>query len=239
MLDRLLKISSISGAVLIFCGVLKLIIYYSAFGVKIVEFLTFSEIITSFLDDINLLLIFALAMVIQSLPLLNYLRRKSKLSLEEFYNAVLAFVYSKKYKFIAFFVGVGSVIGLLLFIDILFFNYLIIYILIFCVIQSLTYLVMSPDDEGTIVISDASVSISIIITVGIAIFLLAQHDIQETKAGGVSATVHISNGVIECGKKMGNIYVGKTDSYVFVRQNERSTICIPVSEIKQIDFRKR
>src|SRR5688572_13267113 len=143
MLDRLLKISSLSGAILIFCGVLKLIIYYSAFRIPIVEFLSFSEIVTSFLDDINLLLIYVLVMIIQTLPLMNYLHRKSNLDIETLYNALLLYVHGKKYRFITFFVAFGLILGGLLFFQIINLNYIVIYLLIFCLIQTLTYLTMS------------------------------------------------------------------------------------------------
>ena len=35
-----------------------MIFYFSFFGIKIIEFLSFSEIVTSFLDDLNVLIIF-------------------------------------------------------------------------------------------------------------------------------------------------------------------------------------
>ena len=237
MLDKLLKISSLSGAVLIFCGVLKLIIYYSAFDIKIVEFLRFSEIITSFLDDINILLIYGLAMIIQSIPLLNYMHRRSKLSADEFYNTILIYIYRRKYRFISFFIGVAIVLCILLFINVVSLNYLVIYVLIFCVIQSLTYLVMSHTEESKIEISDASAAVSVVITVGIAILLLAQRDIQETKSGRVTATIHLADKTIVCNRISKQFYIGKTDDFLFVRRSDNTSICIPISEIKQIDFR--
>lgn len=235
MLDRLLKISSLSGAVLVFCGVLKLIVYYSAFDIKIVEFLSFSEIITSFLDDINLLMIYFLAMTIQSLPLLNYLHRKSKLNIEEFYNAILLFVYGRKYRFILFFIAIVIIIVTLILTSIISLNYFVIYVLIFCLIQSLTYLVMAPTEEGKIEISDSSTFIIFSIVIGSAISLLAQHDIIETKSGKVIASIRTSNELINCGDE--NLYLGKTDNFIFIRKSNESTICIPVAEVKQFEFR--
>ena len=86
MLDRLIKISSLAGAMLIFFGVLKLIIFYSNFNITIIDFLTFSEIITSFLDDINILLIFAVIMTLVSVLTLDYFHRQTKSDLDQFFN---------------------------------------------------------------------------------------------------------------------------------------------------------
>lgn len=236
MLDRLLKISSLSGAVLIFCGVLKLIIYYSAFKVPIVEFLSFSEIITSFLDDINLLLIYVLIMIIQTLPLMNYLHRKSNLDIEELYNALLLYVHDRKYRFVTFFVVVGLTLGTLLFFQIVDLNYVVIYLLIFCLIQTLTYLTLSRTNDGKAEISDTSAALILSISIGASIFLLAQHDILETKQGGVSASIQTSTETINCNQTSGNLYLGKTDNFVFIRKQSSHTEAIPVSEIKRLQF---
>jgi hypothetical protein len=237
MLDRLLKISSLSGAVLIFCGVLKLIIYYSAFRIPIVEFLSFSEIITSFLDDINLLLIYVLVMIIQTLPLMNYLHRKSNLDIEALYNALLLYVHGKKYRFIAFFVAFGLILGALLYFQIIDLNYVVIYLLIFCLIQTMTYLTLSRTSDGKAEISDASAVLILAISISASILLLAKHDIIETKQGSVSASIQTSTETINCDQKSGNLYLGKTDDFIFIREQNSHTEAIPVSEIRRLQFR--
>src|SRR5688572_22936951 len=53
------------GSFIIFLGVTRLIFYYSSFGINIVSFLEFSEIITSFLDIIVIASIFIIFSFIQ------------------------------------------------------------------------------------------------------------------------------------------------------------------------------
>jgi hypothetical protein len=236
MLDRLIKISSLFGAVLIFCGVLKLIIYYSAFNIPVVEFLSLSEIITSFLDDINLLLIYLLVMIIQTLPLMNYLHRKSNLDIEILYNTLLLYVHGKKFKFIAFFVSLSLILGLLLFFNIINLNYVVIYVLIFCLIQALTYLSMSKTPDQKVEVTDANAVIILFISVSTSIFLLSQHDILKTKQGNISALIQTSNETINCDQNSGNLYLGKTDNFIFISKGGYSE-CIPISEIKNLRFR--
>ncbi len=237
MLDRLLKISSLSGAVLIFCGVLKLIVYYYAFNIRIVEFLSFSEIITSFLDDINLLLIYVLVMLIQTIPLMNYLHRKSNLDIETFYNNLLVIVYGKKYRFIVLFVILSLILGLLLLFDVLSLNYVVIYVLIFCLIQTLTYLSMSKASDGKVEITDANAIILFPIIISASILLLAQRDIIETKKGRVTASIQTSAELIDCDNDSGNLYLGKTDNFIFVKRKSGYTECIPISEVRKLKFR--
>lgn len=58
MFDKLIKLTTLLSTILIFNGVLYLTIYYNRFGIKIFSYLQFSEIITAFLDNIGLILIF-------------------------------------------------------------------------------------------------------------------------------------------------------------------------------------
>lgn len=53
--ERLIKYSPLIGAFLVFLGLLKLDLYYRHFGINIVEYLDFGEIVTSFLDDLNII----------------------------------------------------------------------------------------------------------------------------------------------------------------------------------------
>ena len=62
-LEYLVKISPLIGVFLIFLGILKLDIFYSHFDINIVDYLELSEILTSFLDDINLFLLSIILML--------------------------------------------------------------------------------------------------------------------------------------------------------------------------------
>ena len=53
------------GSFIIFLGMTRLIFYYSDFGIKIVSFLEFSEIVTSFFDILIIVVIISLFSVVQ------------------------------------------------------------------------------------------------------------------------------------------------------------------------------
>ncbi len=61
---QLVTVLPLIGAFLVFLGLLKLDIYYSHFNINIVDYIDFSEILTSFLDDINIFLFCIIIMVI-------------------------------------------------------------------------------------------------------------------------------------------------------------------------------
>jgi hypothetical protein len=240
MLDRLLKISSLSGALLIFCGVLKLIIYYSAFSIRIVEFLSFSEIITSFLDDINVLVIFCVAFFIQSVPTMNFLHKHSKspLSLVVWFDLIMLQIYPHKIKLTLLFTALFSIAAILIYLDVFAWKYWVIYLMVFCLIQALTFLFMSKTSEQKVELPDASAALIVCAALVAAIILLAKHDIQTSRLNEYSGVVKTTNESYVYGKPAKNIYVGKTDNFLFLRSEERkSTICIPISELKLIEFK--
>lgn len=240
MLDRLLKISSLSGALLIFCGVLKLIIYYSAFNIRIVEFLSFSEIVTSFLDDINVLIIFCVAFTLQSIPTINFLheRTKSPLTVIEWFDIVMLQIYPHKIKYVIFFATLIAIGIILISLGIIAWNYWIIYVMVFCIIQALTFLLIVRTPEWKIDLSGLNAGLILCIALISAIVLLAERDIQATKLNKYSAVIKASDSIYVCNESTANIYVGKTDNFLFIHsKKDRSSICIPTSEIKLIQFK--
>jgi hypothetical protein len=182
MLDKLIKASSIAGAFLIFSGVLKLIFFYSAFNIKIVDFLTFSEILTSFLDDINVLLLLVGLMIFQSLTVFGLLHWKTNLAWDRLIEQLMAFAYIHKQKYLIFFGAVVLVLSVLLATEILEYYYAIIYVMLFFTLQFLTIVFLTKDEEtNKIDTPDHFAVLSGLITVIVGIFLLAQHDIEGVK----------------------------------------------------------
>lgn len=55
--NKLLKLIPVFGAFFILFGIIKLLVYYNAFNVNIFNYLEFTEIITSFLKDIFIIII--------------------------------------------------------------------------------------------------------------------------------------------------------------------------------------
>lgn len=239
MINRIVKISSFSGAILVFCGVLKLIFFYRSFDISIVDYLSFSEIITSFLDDVNLLLIFFIVMTLQSLPIINLAQKKSKMNADDFYNHLMSVIYPNRYKYVLFFAFILILISIMLIIQVFYMNYFLIYCLIFCTIQIMTFITIYKDDDNKIDIKNSSILISVLISIIFAIFLLARHDIQNVYAVQDFVTIRTNDTIIKCNSQTNIVYLGKTDSYIFIKdlKNQTSSI-IPVREIKELSFRK-
>jgi hypothetical protein len=239
MLDKLAKTSSLSGAFLVFCGVLKMIIYYSEFDVNIVDFLSFSEIITSFLYDLNILLAFAVIMLIVTFSTINFLRKKTNDAIEDFMKKLMNVIFPYRYRYVLFFSIVISILFLLLYTNNIGYNYFVVYTLIFCLIQTLTYILITKDELGEIDIPDFSYAISIAIVVTFAIFLFAKHDIQMVRNHKIFTTIKTQNETFLCDNTTNNLYLGKTDTFLFIKlASSNSTISIPLSEVQSIDFRK-
>lgn len=237
MIEKIIKISSLSGGILIFCGVSKLIFYYSAFGIDIVDFLSLSEIITSFLDDLHILLIFGVVMAVQSIPLLNSLENSIEKNsiIEDVYSDILKAIYGYRYYYIFGFVIIG--LTTFLFTCKYGYNYPLIYILIFCMLQILTFLIIRIDKNGEIDISSPSIILMSMICAGSSIFLLARHDIDNVTKYNNPVSIITKDKTIECNKRTKNIFIGKTDGYVFIKdvKNNRS-YSIPAQKVEQFIF---
>jgi hypothetical protein len=236
MLDKLVKLYSISGALLIFCGVLKLSIFYSHFSIDIIEFLSFSEIITSFLDDINILVAFGIIMLVISFVVFSYVDKKATAPRENF---LWNFLFEHKMKFAK---GFAFAIIFLLWLTrfkVIETSYFIIYAITFCSIQMFSYIFMIKDDAGEVTFSDRKIGGSVAISFGLIIYLLAQHDIEQTVNNRRKVKIVTNDSVTYyCGTSK-NIFLGKTDNYIFISSDSlKSTLILPSSEIKQYLFFK-
>lgn len=237
MLDKLIKISSISSAFLIFCGVLKLIIYYLEFNIDIIEFLHFQEIITSFLDDINILLIFFIIMLIVTFTITSVATKKHKIQVEDFYEEMLINSYPYKYKSAMFFACIICLLFILIYFNFTGYNYFVIYIIVFSTIQFFSFLIMNKNESNEVYFPNFHFGVSIMLTILTATYLLAKHDIEKTINSCNNVKIFTSNSIIECNKKTKNIYLGKTDSYVFIKVNNSNTsTVIPNSQITKFEF---
>jgi hypothetical protein len=237
MLERLIKISSLSGAFLIFCGVLKLSIFYHHFGIDIVDYLTFSEIITSFLDDLNILFLFSLLLIVQSCVAFGYGINKTKVPIEIYFEHIMKFAYLHKIKYITFFFVFGLIIYFLTFFVGM--RYIFIYLIAFCFIQLFSFLFMSKDDVGKIDIAPVATAIIIIICTIVSVILLSQRDVEVKSKNNSVVTIYQNSKVFSCSNANNLIYLGKTDNYTFIYQTvEEKAIILANSEIKEIEIQE-
>ena len=97
---------------------------------------------------------------------------------------------------------------------------------------------MTRDENNEIDIPTFSVTVSIGLVVTLAIFLLARHDIQEVKKHSHPVTIVTQENTYVCNGKTANLYLGKTDDFVFIKiDSSNSTLSLPTSSIKCLDFK--
>jgi hypothetical protein len=238
MLDRIIKLTPLAGALLIFSGVLKLIFFYSHFNIRIIDYLEFQEIITSFFEDINIIIFFGIIMTLISFVTLNFLGKKTRLSLDELIENLLVIFYPKRFKF--FFVFLAGIIITLcsIYSGISGYNYFVIYLLTFFCIQMLTYLFLHKAESGEINIPNFYGLLLLGISLTTSLYLLARHDIQVVENINSNATIILDDGVIDINKQTKNMYIGKTSKFVFVKMDSsHSTIAIPVEKVQYYIFK--
>ncbi|MDR6562859.1 MULTISPECIES: hypothetical protein [unclassified Arcicella] len=237
MLDKIIKLTPLAGTLLIFCGVLKLIFFYSHFNIRIVDYLEFQEIVTSFLGDINIIIVFGITMILITVITLNLLGKKAKLPVDELIEQVLVFLYPKRFKYFFGFLVAILITMCLVSLDVMEYNYFVVYLLIFFSIQMLTYLFLYKEESGDVNISNFYGLLLLGITLSISLYLLAQHDIQKIENNLSKTTIILDRGAIHFNAQTKNLYIGKTSKFVFVRMDSlQSTIVIPVEEVKRYEF---
>jgi len=97
---------------------------------------------------------------------------------------------------------------------------------------------MTKDKFGKVDIPDFLMLLSMLITIIFSIFLLARYDLQITKKNKYPVTISTDNAIYECNKTTNNLYLGKTDNWVFVKlSSSNSTLCLPISDIEKMEFK--
>jgi hypothetical protein len=237
MLDRIIKLTPLAGALLIFSGVLKLIFFYSHFNIRIIDYLEFQEIITSFFGDINIIIVFGIIMILVTFVTLNFLGKKTRLPLDELFANILVVIYPNRFKlFFGFLAGIFITLCLIYF-GIIGCNYVVIYLLTFFCIQMLTYLFLHKEESGKVDIPNFYGLLLLGISLSTSLFLLARHDIQVVENINSNTTIILDDEVIKINKQTKNMYVGKTSKFVFIKMDSlHSTIAIPVEKVQRYIF---
>lgn len=215
MLSKVAKVSTLLSAGLVFMGFLKLKFYYQAFGIDILGFISFSEIITSFLDDLHLIFVLSLLMVLQSGPLLNLIQIKSGLSNKDFYTGLIKALFPHRYKLVGIFIILFLILSTMLLARWISYNLFTIYLLLFSALQICHYLALYKDETGEIEIRDISLFLSFVLPVALSVYLLAQRDIEKVFSDPVNIAIHVEGRTINLGKGYKLKYLGKTDEYFY------------------------
>lgn len=238
MIDKLTKITPIVAASLIFLGVLKLMLYYSYFNIKIIDYLDFQEIITSFLGDINILILFGLIMILTSLFTINTISKSTKTHFEKVLDRLETYTYIHRVKYLIFFAITILTLGTLLLYGIINYNYFVIYVIVFSVFQFQSFLSLTKNENNEIDIPNFYMTVILGISLTTSIFLLSQKQIKESEKQIIEVRLKMENKTITCSKESKNIFIGKTNKYSFIRMNNsKTTIVVPNEKILQYEYK--
>ncbi len=241
-MHRLIKYSSVITSFLIYIGYLKLKFYYDYFGIQIIDYLDFSEIITSFLNDLNIVMAVSLiAMTHMGLGLLllkssyNFKRENKKdfdvisrllgrkISKAKTRFQVVALLLSLTLSFVGFYLFMYKLITIGLYLFVLFFLQLIV------IIFDLVQLENLIDKRGFF-----SLGISIVIVFSSVSFLLAKRDfaiLRNKDFSGYTIQTDSSKYLLQ----KNDYLIGKVKDYIFLQQKDKIVI-INMSKVNKILF---
>ncbi len=257
-LKKIVELSPLITAFLIFNGLLKLSIYYGYWGIHIIDYLNFSEILLSFFNDLNIIIlcclifvchqvVFAIVFALleknqrkkisspsaphQAIPTANEVKATEPV-LESISDAVgHTFTHQKGWLLLGSFFVVA--IFSILFI---FFNKMwLLYFAIFAITQFLflcIVLYMKGSEKNTMPI--LPILMFVLFTVS-----LSWYEIRYTKENSAKSltTIYLENDVITTSPKI--YFLGKSQSFVYLFNTElQQTQIIPVDKISSIKTQK-
>jgi hypothetical protein len=227
-LKRLAEISPVIGAFLIFIGYLKLHLYYSHWDINIANYLDFSEITLSFLNDTNTVLFLTLMMLLQmTLGIVTLTTIDNKIKTEtskiqadnsnsgsqtdEFLGLfpTIDKAIEENHKPVVIVLFILTAIFVILFLC--FLNLTSLYISFVLFIQLLALFldsILGIKDEKTLVQTSF-----VIILLGFT-YCLAKYDIKQTEISTKQITLQSNSNENICTDK-NFIFIGKTNNYYF------------------------
>lgn len=241
------------GSILIFLGVIRQIFYYAGFGISIVNYLDFSEIITSFLDLLVLMVLSALFMIFQSFLNLGNSEISYKNEIKEellkqnrsisgvilylkFFKQDLilisiVFLINFLYNFYYYDVEIIGVIGWIIF---------IVFMLILIVLpiefqRKHEKFKTTPYYRKLIRIVSNSL-IVIFLVIFYSIYQIYNIKINHSTEGSI--IVLNNNKTLKSNKEI--YFIGKSNNYIFIHNSkENATTVIPINRVKEISFKSK
>jgi hypothetical protein len=146
-LDRIVKLLPLGAVILIGLGVLKTSVYYNYFGVDIMSYLTTSEVLTLFLNDLQPILVLILIALVH----LNISERliegiENEIGEQRFEK----FIRDKKWAYFIFFTLQVHVLGGLIYFNCVPLNNWLIYLLVFSSFQLTFFFFIRKRGDGLI-----------------------------------------------------------------------------------------
>ena len=249
-MKKIIKYLPLLSAFLIFNGFLKLYLYYDHWDIKIIEYLDFSEILLSFLSDIN---IFVLGLIIYifprlfSLALINTFDKKQQAtsldlnsknqtnhSEKTFFDINEYLPYYSPWVFF-----IVSIILTVISSWMFFNNFTLLWLYIGIPLLSYSLYNLLILLENLLPMEDFLVGIVIFPTIIAFTYCLAFREIKtiEQNIGQKITTIYTENETITTSKN--NILLGKTQKFIYLFDNVTNcTRIIPSDKIKSIETQR-
>lgn len=238
------------GPFIIFLGMARLIFFYKTFGISIVNYLEFSEIITSFFDIIVILVLYLSFLIIQ-----NYLTRNKNIEnkTDELYNKIieekkqwrrtlLYFNYVKVLIYFALFIVIVSLVS----------NFFyetpssyVIKLLTSVFIFIIFVVVISVEIERKHKLLGANLNtkkfykfifLSFIVVITVIVYSAYQSNVIKNDKSTYGVTIVFDNDQIFVSDSS-TYFIGKTQNYIYIHhQKEKKTDAIPMSRVKKLTF---
>jgi hypothetical protein len=241
------------GSVLIFLGTFRLMMFYNGFGISIIQFLDFTEIITSFLDILILSVILLSFAFFQNFLFLDSKTRMRQQLLREEILKKNEFLRDLKLYFKYFRLYLIASAGILLYSFISYkynnsislFSIFKIFILLFIIflLQNISLSIDRRHVENKTSSRDKFVfsTLSNLLFFVVVIIGFTQYQIHDViknhSTNGTTITLD-DNTSLESNNT--NYYIGKTLNYVFYyHEKTKSTDIIPMTRVKQISIKNK
>lgn len=237
------------GAFLIFLGSLRLIIFYNFFDIHIVNYLDFTEIITSFLDVLSISIFFIVTSLVQGLLLNDQDRYEKQDSIKNqiFHEKSFLRRIYLYFKQNAELIIVGAFISLIAFVIYLIYGKALntiqniaLILLIFIFLTGLFYEleIRIREYKNGVRIVFRTMLIGAIISLFTAYLANYQVDNIKNDSEHSGYTITLNNGEILKSDST-SYYIGKTRNYLFFYDGEaHSTDIIPMDRVQQISIEK-
>lgn len=256
-LKQLVGILPLIASFLIFNGFLKLYIFYGHWNINIIDYLDLSEILLSFLNDLNILIVGLIFFLIHQIlgvklvetadkklsgkipiPSTNIVQNNADTPQQIMTHSaqpisdILKFIFEKKTLLMWVIALILTIIFVLLF---LWSNKMIwLYPAIFSILQFL----MISFENSILASEKLSWQVSAILTFLAFTSCIAIYDIKEVKRKSVitTTTITVVNEIIVTTPYY--YLLGKTQKFIYLSDNKKSkTLIIPVDNIKKIETR--
>lgn len=238
---------------IIFLGMIRLMFYYSHFGVSIVSYLDISEVITSFFDV--LMLIVSTFVIITFNRFIAHDKKKggemsklksSLLKEEDQWKIVKLYFKYLKTRLLLLLIFVSLFLICHLFLNLVTF-WEVIFLASFMVVV-LLYVIITIEIERKHLINGSSpgqrryiglIFYSLILIISVMLFSKYQINEVEFHHSTKGTTIILKSGEEIVSKKQ-KLFIGKTNNYVFFFDKKTKTTDIfPMSEIKMLKIKKR